>query len=299
MMEWLNYHHLLYFWMVVREGGVVKAGKQLRLSQPTVSGQLKLLEESLGEKLFRKEGRQLVLTEIGRVVYRYADEIFSLGKELQTVVKKGGGQNKIKFVVGVADILPKQVARILLSPALEIKEEISLICHEDKPEKLILDLAAHQLDVVLSDAPVPSTLKVRSFSHLLGECPIAFYGVKKFFHYANKFPHSFKEAPLLLPTNNTILRRELDLWFDKLNIVPKVVGEFEDSALMKAFAETGEGIFPAPTLITKQIQKKYQMKMLGLVPQIKARFYAISVERKIKHPAVVAICDKARKELFY
>lgn len=298
-MEWLNYHHLLYFWLVAREGSLTRASAELRLAQSTVSGQIRSLEQSLGEKLFARSGRRLVLTEMGRVVFRYADEIFSLGRELRDAVKGRPVGRPLNLVVGVADVVPKLVARRLLEPALKLSEPIRLVCREDKPERLLAQLAVHDLDVVLSDGPVAPSISVRAFSHLLGDCGVVFFAKPELAAaHKRSFPRSLDGAPMLLPTENTALRRSLDQWFATRGLRPKIVGEFEDSALLKVFGQTGLGIFPAPSVIADEVQRQYQVRAVGTLDEVRERYYAISVERKLKHPAVVAICEEARQKLF-
>lgn len=298
-MEWLNYHHLLYFWTVARLGSVARATEELYLSQPTISAQVRLLEESLGEKLFTRTGRNLTLTEMGRVVFRYADEIFSLGRELTDVVKRRSTGRPVRFVVGIADVMPKLVAYRLLEPALTLVEPVRVVCHEDKPERLLAELAIHGLDLVLSDSPIGPAVKVRAFNHLLGECGVTIFGsAKKAADYRRRFPHSLDGAPFLLPTENTTLRRSLDQWFESEKIRPFVVGEFEDSALLKVFGQSGTGLFAGPSAIEPEIRKQYGVQIVGRLDTVRERFYAISVERKLKHPAVVAISDMARQKLF-
>lgn len=298
-MEWLNYHHLLYFWMVVREGGVGKAAEKLRLAQPTISGQLRTLEASLGEKLFTRAGRTLALTDVGRVVYRYADEIFSLGRELRETVKGRPTGRPARLVVGIADVLPKLVVHRLLQPALQIGEPVRLVCYEDKPERLFAELALHNLDVVLTDAPMPPSVRVRAFNHLLGETTVGIFGdAKTVARVRRGFPKSLDRAPMALPTENTAIRRNLDEWFDAHGIQPEVAGEFEDSALLTAFSEARGWLFPAPSAIAGEMRRQYHAVMAGRLDDVRERFYAISVERKLTHPAVVAISEAARRKLF-
>ncbi len=298
-MEWLNYHHLLYFWAVAREGSVTKASQQLRLAQPTVSGQLKSLEDALGEKLFERTGRRLVLTDVGRVVFRYADEIFSLGRELQDTLKGRPTGRPVRFTVGVADAVPKLVAYRLLLPALSLPEPVHVVCREDKPERLLAELGAHSLDLVISDSPLGAGTRVKAYSHLLGETPVAIFGADALAAaHRRGFPRSLEGAPLLVPTESSALRRSLDQWLDAEGIRPRVVGEFEDSALLKTFGQAGLGLFPAPLAIEAEIRAQFGVKLVGRVDAVKERFYALSVERKIKHPAVLAISEAARRKLF-
>ena len=298
-MEWINYHHLLYFWTVAREGGLVPAGKALRLSHSTLSSQIHALEDHLGEKLFTKVGRKLVLTETGQVVFRYADEIFTLGREMLDTVKGRGTGKPMRLNVGVVDVVPKLVVRALLEPALHLEEPVRLVCREDSYERLLADLSLHSLDVVIADGPVPSGSSVRAFSHALGECGVTFFGTSSLVAAHRKgFPRSLDGAPMLLPLEHLALRRELNRWFDGMGIKPRVVGEFEDSALMKVFGASGAGIFPAPSAVEQQVAAQYGVRVVGRADSVRERFFAVSVERRLKHPAVVAISDAARHELF-
>ena len=298
-MEWINYHHLLYFWTAAKEGSIARACEKLTLAQPTISGQLRLLEEALGEKLFTRAGRGLVMTEVGRVVFRYADEIFSLGREMQDVLKGRPGGRPLRLFVGISDMVPKLIAYRVLQPALAMSESVHLICEEGSPEHLLADLAEHRLDVVLSDTPVSSLVRVKAFNHRLGTCGVTLFAVSKIaVRYRKEFPASLDDAPFLLPTKGSSLRNALDQWFDEHKIRPRLVGEFKDSALMKTFGQAGAGIFAAPSAIEKEVREHYKVGVVGRVDSITERFYAISVERKLKHPAVVAIREAARDRLF-
>lgn len=298
-MEWLNYHHLLYFWTVARAGTVARASEELRLAQPTISGQIHALEESLGEKLFQKSGRNLVLTEMGRVVYRYADEIFSLGRELQDTIKGRPTGAPLRFVVGVADVVPKLIAYRLLEPAMRLGDGVRLVCREGKPDQLLAQLAVHELDLVIADAPMSPTVRVKAFNHLLGECTVSFFGPARQAEKLRRgFPQSLNQARMLLPADSTSLRRSLEQWFADQGIRPAVIGEFEDSALLKVFGQAGAGLFPAPSAIATEVCRQYDVREVGRVDAVRERFYAISVERKLKHPAVLAISGAARSELF-
>jgi LysR family transcriptional activator of nhaA len=297
--EWLNYHHLLYFWLVAREGGLAGAAAHLRLAPSTISGQIHALEESLGEKLFTRTGRRLVLTEMGRVVFGYADEIFTLGRDLREAVKGRPVGRPLNLVVGVTDVLPKLVAQRLLEPAIKISVPVRLVCREDKHEQLLASLAAHDLDVVLSDAPIGPAMRVRAFNHLLGECGVVFFATPAIAAaHRRRFPSSLDGAPVILPTENTTLRRSLDQWFAARGIQPRIVREFEDSALLKVFGQAGMGIFPVSAIIAREVQRQYQVRPVGRADEVRERFYAISVERKLKHPAVIAISEVARQRLF-
>jgi LysR family transcriptional activator of nhaA len=299
-MEWLNYHHLLYFWLVVREGGIAQAAAKLRLAHPTVSGQLHALEHALGERLMVKQGRRLVLTEMGTVVYRYAEEIFALGGELMDTVKGRPTGQPLRLVVGIDDVVPKVVARRLLDPALQLGTPVRLVCREDKTERLLAELAAHELDVVLTDAPLPTGSAVRAFNHLLGETDVTVFGTSALAKaHRRGFPTSLDGAPLLLPTTQTALRRSIDQWLDGLGVRPRIIGEFDDSALLKAFAQDGVGLFFAPTAVRDVVRRQYEgLQVVGRVPELTERYYAISIERKLRHPAVVAISRGARADLF-
>jgi LysR family transcriptional regulator, transcriptional activator of nhaA len=298
-MEWVNYHHLLYFWAVAREGGLVAAGKVLRLSHPTLSAQIHALEEQLGERLFSKVGRKLALTEAGHVAFRYADEIFSLGREMVDTVKGRSTGQPLRLDVGIADAVPKLVVRRLLQPALGLPQPVRLVCYEDAYEKLLADLSLHALDIVISDAPVPPGSSVRAFHHLLGETGVSFFGTKPLARaYRRGFPASLDGAPMLLPLENLTLRRALNQWFDRHGIKPRVVAEFEDGALLKVFGGDGVGIFTAPTVVEREVIRQYGVAVIGRTKDVRERFYAISVERRLKNAAVVAICDAARARLF-
>ncbi len=298
-MEWVNYHHLLYFWMVAREGSLARASSELRLAQSTVSKQIHLFEQVLGQDLFTKNGRRLVLTESGRVVFRYADEIFGLGREMLHTLRDRPVGKHLRVTVGIADVVPKLIAERVLTQAQKITGPVRLVCREDKPDRLLADLALHELDVILTDAPANPNVKVRAFNHLLGESEIAFFGRADLAaRYRRNFPASLQGAPVLLPTENTVLRRSLDLWFEKQGVRPDIIGEFEDSALLSVFGLRGAGLFPAASVITKEVESQYQVRSIGKVPNVTERLYAVSVERRITHPAVIAICETAKNLVF-
>ncbi len=299
-MEWLNYHHLLYFWVVATQGSIAKASKELRLAHPTVSAQLHRLEDVLGEKLFERRGRQLVLTEFGRVALRYADEIFSLGREFMDTAKGRPSGRPLRLVVGISDALPKSIVYRILEPAFHLKEDVRVICREGQSaDGLMAELAMHTVDVVLADAPVGPGTSVRAFSHQLGECGTAFFAAPEIAKTCRRrFPGSLEGVPFLLPGNGTTLRRALDTWLDSLKIRPKVIAEVDDPALAKVVAEAGHGVFAAPEVIEKDVRQRYNVELIGRTEEVRHRFYAISVERKIRHPAVVAISEGARKNIF-
>ncbi len=297
-MEWLNYHHLLYFWLVAREGGLAPAGRILRLSHSTLSAQVHALEDQLGAELFTKAGRKLALTDVGRVVFRYADEIFKLGREMVHNVKDRSPEGPVRVDVGVVDVVPKLVVHRLLQPALALGN-VRLVCHEATYEKLLADLATHELDVVISDAPVAAGTSVRAFTHDLGSTAISFFGTKALARrYRPGFPRSLHGAPMLLPLENLAARRALDQWFDGNEIRPNVVAEFEDNALLTVFGADGVGVFPAPAMVETEILAHRGIERIGHADDLRQRFYAISVERRLKTPAAVAIQGAARHEIF-
>ena len=294
----LNYQHLRYFWAVARHGNLTRASVELHLTPQTVSTQIRDLENGLGVELFSREGRRLVLTDIGRVVYRYADDIFNIGREIQDVVRGLPGR-PLYLAIGVADVVPKLIAHRLIEPAVQLKEPVRVICREGKTDRLLAELAIHNLDVVLSDAPIPPAVKIRAYNHLLGESSVTFMASDRLARNCRKgFPESMNGAPILLPVEGTTLRGTLEQWFDTLEIRPTIVGEFEDSALLKAFGQAGVGIFAVPSVIQDEVEKQYGATPIGVAEGIIERFYAISLERRIRHPAVEAVCMVAKSELF-
>lgn len=298
-MRHLNYNHLQYFWTVVRKGSIVKASETLHLTPQTISGQLKLLEESAGQPLFHRVGRGLVPSEMGQVVYQYADEIFSLGAELAQRVQSGDEGMPLVLNVGLVNSIAKLISYRIVQPALETEDELKVVCNEGRLESLLADLAIHKLDIVISDRPIPTGLNVRAFNHTLGESPIAFFAQPRAaIHASKKFPRSLHQAPMLMPVEANALRQGLDDWFDQVNVSPKIVAEFDDSALLKAFGEAGTGIFPAPAAITDEVERMYHVRCIGVAEDVRETYYAISPERKIKHPAVVSITEMARQQLF-
>jgi len=293
-METLNHHHLFHFWTVVREGGVTRASEKLNVSQPTISGQLRELEEALGEKLLARSGRTVVLTDIGRTVYRYADEMLSLDRELLEAVK-GRPVRRGKLAVGVAMVVPKLVVYQMLEPALRLPEPIQLDCVHARPERLLAELAIFGLDLVLADAPAPPAVKVRAYSHLLGECAVSVFGTEPLAAaHRRGFPRSLDGAPFLLPSEDSALRLSLEEWFQRQGVRPRVVGTFEDSALLDAFGQAGAGLFAMPAAIETEVRRQYRVRVVGRLSSVRQRFYAITVERKLRNPAVVAISDRAR-----
>jgi LysR family transcriptional activator of nhaA len=299
-MNWLNYHHLQYFWAVSQEGSVAKASEKLHVTPATISIQLRDLEKQLGVKLFRKAGRGLALTEMGTAVQSYANDIFATGQELLDMVHGRPGEGPILFRVGIKDVMPKLIAYQLLEPTLQTAQEIRVACHEGDVSRLIADLAIHKLDVVLSDTPIDPSMKVKAYSHLLGESDVVLVGTKELAKKVRKdFPDSLNSTPILLPMKDTVLRRSLDIWFDENQIRPQIRGEFEDSAMMKIMGKAGVGVFPITAIISEEVQTMYRVESIAKVPGVTERFYALSVERKIKHPAVLAISEVARKKLQY
>ena len=292
--EMLNHHHLYHFWMVVREGGVTRASDKLNVSQPTVSGQLRELQEALGEKLLARAGRSVVLTDVGRTVYRYADEIFALGRELQAAVK-GRVTQPARLAVGVAMVVPKLVAYQILEPALRMPEPIQLDCVHARPERLVAELAVYALDLVLADTPAPPAIKVRAYSHLLGECGVSIFAAPALAaSMRRRFPRSLDGAPFLLPSGDSGLRLSLEDWFRQQGVRPRIVGTFEDSALIDAFGQAGAGLFAMPSATDEEVQRQYRVRLVGRLEKVRQRFYAVTVERKLRNPAVIAISERAR-----
>lgn len=297
-MDRLNYHHLRYFWAVAREGSIAAACRRLHVTQPTVSGQLRELENALEQKLLERSGRGLALTERGRLVFRYADEIFAMGGELLDAVKGRAPLSEQRVRVGVADVLPKLVVYRLLLPVLQMPESARLVCYEGKPGELLARLAVHDLDVVLTDAPVPPHTGVRAYSHRLGESGLTVFAAPALAsRHRPGFPGSLDGAPFLLSTPNTAVRRTLDHWFEAHRVRPVVAGEFEDSALLKIFGQSGAGLFAAPTFIEREIRNQYGVRVVGRLARARESFYAVSMERRIKHPAVSALTTSVRTHL--
>lgn len=295
----MNYKQLYYFWNVARSGSIVRAAEVLHLTPQTISGQLGELEEALGVPLFRRVGRRLELTPAGQMAQAHADEIFQIGYELEQTLRHGAGRGEQSFRVGVADAVPKSIAYQLLAPALALQEPVRLICHEDKLERLFAELAIHKLDLVIADQPLPSELGVKAYNHVLGRCDMAFYGVPQLAsRYRPDFPRSLDNAPLLLPGDKAAVQLPLSRWFNDHQLRPRVVGRFDDSALMKAFGKAGSGIFPAPSILRDEIRSQFGAEEIGIANDVVVRYYAISVERRITHPAVLAVSQAARQEVF-
>jgi LysR family transcriptional activator of nhaA len=289
-MEWLNYHHLRYFWMVAREGGLRPAAEKLHVSAPSISAQIRELEEALGERLFRRIGRANVLTDAGQVVLRYADEIFSLGRELANAVKQRPTAKALRLHVGVADSFPKLVTQQILEPVFALPQVVHVICREGKVEDLLAQLVSHRLDVVLADEPAPGSLKVRVFNHPLGECGVTFCAAPRLASSLRKgFPRSLHHAPALLPAETTGLRRSLDRWFQGLGITPRIVAEFEDAALMKVMASDGRGFIPVPSVVAQEAVDRFSLRIIGATEKCRDQFFAITADRRIHHPAVAVL----------
>jgi LysR family transcriptional activator of nhaA len=298
-MRGLNYHHLLYFWAVAREGTVAAACDKLHLAQPTVSGQLRQFERDLGVKLFERAGRHLVLTETGQEVYRLADEIFSLGRDLQNLVKGCLTGRTARLLVGVAEEVPELIAYRILEPAFRLPEPVQVICQRHPADQLLAQLALHKLDLVLADTPVDPAARVRAFSHPLGESGMSICGTAALVAARRRdFPASLDGAPFLLPLENTSLRRSLSEWFEAAAVRPIVRGEFADRALLRTFAQAGAGLCAVPTVVEAEVQRQYHLRVLGRLDAIKESFFLISTQRKLRHPAVAAIAESARQTVF-
>ena len=298
-MEWLNYHHLHYFWMTAREGGVSRASEKLHLSQPTISAQIKQLEQVLGIRLFNRHGRRLMLTDTGRMVYQYAEEIFGLGRELQDAVRSGQPGRAVPLTVGVSNAVPKLVACRLLRPLMRTPSPVRLVCREENTEQLLAHLATHALDVVLADTPAPPHVHVRVFNHVLGESDTAFFAPRAVAaRLKRRFPQSLQDAPMVAATTNTAVRRDLDHWFQQIGVRPALLGEFEDPALMKAFGAEAGAVFAAPFAIARDVCRLYGVTLVGRTDSVRERYYAISAERRLTHPGVLAITTAARGGLF-
>ena len=298
-MSSLNFKHLRYFWVVAKAGGVTRASERLNLTPQTISGQISLFEALLGYKLFARVGRRLELTDSGRTVLSYADEIFTLGEELEGVLRSPKQGRPLQFRVGVADAVPKVVAFQLLQPALLLSEPLRIVCREEKLAGLLAELAVHRLDMVIADSPMLSALHVKAFSHLLGECGLTFFATAKLAReHRGSFPRLLDGAPLLLPGEQSAVLPRMLRWFDEQRIRPRIVGDFDDSALLKAFGRAGVGMFAAPSTIADQVRLQYGVAPIGQTDAVTEAFYAISLERRLMHPAVVAITTAARQKLF-
>lgn len=297
----LNYRQLHYFWAVAKAGSIVRASERLHLTPQTLSGQISLLEKSLGVSLFLRVGRRLQLTETGRLTLTYADELFQIGNNLEVALHSRPENRSIQFRVGVDDVVPKSIAYRLLKPAMSMIEPVHIVCRENKLVRLLMELAIHQLDLVIADRPMPPETNVKGFSHKLGECGISFLAAPQLAKQIKgkvKWPHLLNTAPLLIPGEDAAVKVPLMRWFDAHQIQPRIVGEFDDSALMYAFGQAGIGIFIAPSVISDEVQREYGVTVIGRTDEVTEQFYAISMERKLTHPAVVAINDAAQRKLF-
>lgn len=295
----LNLKHLRYFWAVASHGSIARAAESMFLTPQTISGQLRELEEQVGAKLFQRDGRQLVMTETGRMVFSYADEMFRLGLELQDVLAGRTPGSAVTVKIGIAMIVPKLLTYRVLEPVLQIPEPVNLVCHEAPLVDLLADLSVHKLDLVLADSPVNPALNIRAYNHPLGESGISFFAIpERAERLSPGFPESLDGENMLMPSSGSVLRRSLEGWFEQLGVQPRVVAEFEDRALMKAFGERGSGVFTTPTAVEDDVVDKYGVVVVGRTNEIRERFYVISPERRIKHPAVTAITQAARTKLF-
>jgi len=294
----INFHHLRYFWAVAREGGMARAAEKLRVSQPSLSAQVHLLEDSLGQKLFERKGRSLALTEMGRLTFSYAEQIFDLGQEMVDALDDRPLGRPLRLSVGLGNVVSKRIAHRLIEPALRLSTPVHLEVIEGAPDRLVADLLVHRLDVVLADAPVPSTVGRPTFSQLLGSSGISLFATRTLARrYRAGFPKSLAGAALLLPTRETALRRTLDSWIERQRLRPHIAAEIEDSALLLAFGETGRGVFPAPTVLERDLCKRHGVEVVGRLPRLRESYYALTIERRLKHPAVVAISSAAGRTL--
>lgn len=294
--DFLNFRHLYYFWIVAREGGISHASEVLDISPSTISTQISQLEKALQVKLFRKVGRNIRMTDVGQIAFRYAGQIFGLGRELTHALKGWDTAGPFSLQVGIADAVPKLVAMKLLQPVLTVSPEIRLTCREGRAELLLAELALHHLDLILLDAPADPGSPIRAVSRLLQECVIAIFGTPELLRqHGHGFPESLEGAPVLLPTPTSSIRRSFGRWLERRGLQPRVVGEFEDGALMKAFGEIGAGLFPAPLTIADDLKRQHGVECLGPLEGTHAPYYAVTVERQLEHPAVQAICDAAHE----
>ncbi|TXH89323.1 MAG: transcriptional activator NhaR [Rhodoferax sp.] len=296
----MNFKHLHYFWVTAKSGGILRAGEQLHTTPQTLSGQIKLLEDRLGQALFQKKGRNLELTEVGRMALGYADQIFSLGAELEeALLRAPGTAQALDFKVGVADSVAKSVAYRLLEPAMALDVPVRMICSEGKFPELLSQLALNRLDLVIADAPMGKKLNVRAFNHPLGKSGMSFFCAPALkVQLQGEFPRCLHQAPMLIPGAQASVRPQLDAWLGRHRLQPRIVGEFDDGALMSAFGREGRGVFMAPSALESDTLSQYGVELLGRTDELSEEFFAVSVERRITHPCVVAITDIARDQLF-
>lgn len=298
-MRHLNYNHLHYFWAVGREGSIASASKVLHLTPQTISGQLKLLEQDVGQPLFERSGRRLIMTEIGQLVFEYAEQIFSTGLELAHVVRGRNAGGPAPLTVGCVSSMPKLIVERIIAPVLIDDEPVRVRCHEASLTNLLAELSVHRLDLVLSDQALPQGLSIRAYTHRLGGSGMSFFARGPLLaQLGNSFPENLNDAPILLPTRHSELRRQIDDWLEANKLSPRIMGEFDDSALMKAFGEAGAGVFIAPSVIEQEVERMYRSKVIGRVDELQEQFYAISVERRLKHAAVKRLTETARSDLF-
>jgi LysR family transcriptional activator of nhaA len=298
-MRWLNYQHLFYFWNVANFESVSQAAKHLRLAQPTVSAQLKQFENTLGEKLFERSGRNFKLSEMGLITYRYADQIFSLGKELLDVIDGKSVGHLKDFRIGISDVVPKSLSYRLIEPALRTDSGVNVSCFEDKTERLLADLAIAEIDLVIADRPIPPNVKVKAFNHFIGESGISFMASKKIAQVVKKnFPKSISNAALILPTAESTVRGEIEYWFEQLNIDINCVASFQDRGLMKIAAREGQGIIPVPTVIEQEVKKEFHLEVVGRTKDVKEKIYLISLDKRLKNPIMTKICEEGQRNVF-
>ena len=298
-MEWLNYHHLLYFYTVAREGSVKRASEVLRLAQPTLSGQIRKLEEALGEQLLERDGRGLKLTPNGHLVFEYAETIFGAGQEMLSALRGSPSGRPARLIVGVADVVPKLIVYRLLETALDTEEQVQLVVQEGKTDDLVAGLALQRFDLVLTDAPLGPQATVKAFNHPLGQCGVAFFARPEVAEaLEGRFPKNLDGAPMLMPALGTRLRRSLDRWFERIDVRPRIIAEIEDSALVKVFAARGRGVFAAPRPIERDIRATYDVDLVGETDAVTEKFYAITAERRIVNPIVTAIAERAKTAIF-
>lgn len=298
-MATLNFKHLRYFWIVAKTGSIARAAEQLHLAPHSISGQLKEFEAELGVDLFRRTGRNLELTDTGRRILAYAEDIFNIGDELLGVLHEQKEKKSLPFRVGIADSVSKAVAYRLVEPALQLEEPVRLICREGRLSPLLAELAIHRLDMIIADRPMPAHLNVRGYNHFLGESGLSVFGTRSLIkQLPGKFPSSLKQAPFLLPGEDVAIRTKLMLWFEDNGLRPRIIGEFDDSALMKAFGQAGAGLFVAPTAIAKHVCEQYKVAEIGRLDSVTEQLYAITTERRITHHAVVAISKAAHEDIF-
>ncbi len=293
----MNFKHLHYFWTVARSGSVVRASERLHLTPQTVSAQIKLLEQSLDATLFRPAGRGLELTEAGRLALSYADEIFTLGDELEVALASRRGMLALPFRVGITDVVPKALAYRLLAPARHLEEPVRMICREGKLDRLLTELSLHKLDMVLADRPIPESMSLRGHSHKLGESRLAFFAAPALAESCGEFPYCLDDAPLFMPGDDATVRGRIERWLEQLRIAPRVVGEFDDGALMNAFGQEGGGFFPSPAVLADEVEAQYGVKLVGRVDDVSEEFYAITRDRGFAHPAAEAIAAAATAAL--